>query len=61
MKKQHFYIFYSENDENEIPVKLVKTYMNNFCIDEEYQSEVIEIHPLKEIRKIFKADISNIS
>ena len=52
MKKQYFYIFYSENEKNEIPNKLVKTYMNCCCINEEYQSEIIEIHPLKEIRKI---------
>ena len=65
MKKQYFYIFHSENEKYsfrekylsrekyEVPSKLVKTYMNYFCINEDNQSEVIEIHTLESTRKIF--------
>ena len=62
MKKQYLYIFYSENSVLEkygIPEKLVKTYMNHFCINEENQSEVIEIHPLKDFRKFSNESFSN--
>ena len=47
MKKQEFYIFYSEKDE--IHLKLVKAYANRFCIDEDDQSEVMGFYPLGEI------------
>ena len=57
MKKQHFYIFYIENEKNtnddDIQLKLVKKIMNYSCIDESKQSEVIEVHQLKTIRNIF--------
>ena len=58
MKKQHFYIFYSENEKSaeteDVQFKLVKSYMNYFCINEDDQAEVIEVHQLKEIRNFFK-------
>ena len=58
MKKQHFYIFYSENEKSaeteDVQFKLVKSYMNYFCINEDDQAEVIEVHQLKEIRKYFQ-------
>ena len=41
MKKQEFYIFYSEDEKEQVPFKLVKTYANRFSIDEEDQSEVM--------------------
>ena len=41
MKKHEFYIFYSEDEKEQVPFKLVKTYINRFCIDEEDQSEII--------------------
>ena len=47
MKKQQFYIFYSEKDE--IHLKLVKAYTNRFCIDEDDQSEVMGFYSLGEI------------
>ena len=47
MKKQILYIFYSEKDE--IYLKLVKTYTNRFCIDEDEQSEVIGFQAVSEI------------
>ena len=53
MKNQHFYIFYSEIEDNDLPFKLMKAYMNGFCINEEDQSEVIEIYSLKGLRKVF--------
>ena len=63
MKKQHFYIFYSENEKSaeteDVQFKLVKSYMNSFCINEDNQAEVIEVHQLKEIRNFFKMRFSN--
>ena len=44
MKKQNFYIFYLENDENKRHANLVKSYMNYFIINEEDQSEITEVH-----------------
>ena len=41
MKKHEFYIFYSEDVEEKVHFKLVKTYANSFCIDEEDQSEIM--------------------
>ena len=54
MKKQYFYIFSSEDEINETPMKLVKTYMNHFCINEENHSEVIAFYPLSKTRNFFK-------
>ena len=45
MKNQNFYIFYSENEKDQIHLKLVKTYTNRFCIDEDDQSEVMGFYP----------------
>ena len=44
MRNQEFYIFYSESKDSDITKlchKLVKTYVNPFCIDEEDQSEIM--------------------
>ena len=49
MKRQRFYIFYSENEENAIEYRLLKAYVNRFCIDEEYQSEVSGFYQLNEL------------
>ena len=50
MKRQFFYIFCQEN---EIQFKLIKAYMNWFCVNEDDQSEIIEIHHWEElIRKL---------
>ena len=45
MKNQEFYIFYSENEKDQIHFKLVKTYTNRFSIDEDDQSEVMGFYP----------------
>ena len=44
MKKQEFYIFYSESEDSNSTnfyYKLVKTYANRFCINEDDQSEIM--------------------
>ena len=44
MKKQKFYIFYSESENSDsinFFYKLVKTYANRFCINEDDQSEIM--------------------
>ena len=41
MRKQEFYIFYPKDEKDQLPFKLVKTYTNRFCIDEEDQSEIM--------------------
>ena len=53
MKKQHFYILYSEKEENGTSLKLVNSYTNFLCINEEKQFEVVKIYPLKQIRNNF--------
>ena len=45
MKRQYYYIFCQEN---EIRFKLINAYMNRLCINEDDQSEVIEIHQWEE-------------
>lgn len=53
MRKQDFYILYAEKnrkrttDKQEVHLKLVKTYANNFCINEDDQCEIIAFKALK--------------
>ena len=58
MKKQHFYIIYAETDDSadkdSLQFKLVKSYINKFCINETNQSEAIEFHQFKQIRKFLR-------
>ena len=62
-EKAAFLYFYSENEkyaENEdVQLKLVKSYMNSFCIIEDDQVEVIEVHQLTKIRNFFKCVFQN--
>ena len=42
MKKQEFHIYYlGSSDSNNLCYKIVKTYANRFCINEEDQSEIM--------------------
>ena len=41
MKKQCFYICNEENEAYKIQEKLIKTYINSFCISEEDQNELV--------------------
>jgi len=49
MKKQNFFIFYLENEENQLHSKLVKSYVNYFIINEEDQSEIRLCHKFEKI------------
>ena len=49
MKKQEFYIFYSKNEEDNLEIRLVKTFTNWFCINEDDESEIMGFHELNEI------------
>ena len=61
MKKQHFYIIYTANDDSAekdtLQFKLVKTYINKLCINEANQCEAIEIHQLEEFRKFLMKNL----
>ena len=54
MKKQEFYVFYPENHERKIECKLIKAYINRFCINENDQNEVISI--TSQSKSILRAD-----
>ena len=41
MLKQCFYICNPENEENKIQAKLIRAYINSFCINEEDQTELV--------------------
>ena len=49
MKKQLFFLFYSEDKKYNINAKLVKTYMNRFIIDEDAECEVIEVNTIPDV------------
>ena len=49
MKKQEFYIFYSKNEVDKVEFRLVKTFTNWFCINEDDQSEIMGFYELNEI------------
>ena len=50
MKKQLFFLFYSENEKNDTNAKLVMTYVNRFIIDEHAECEVIEVNRVPELK-----------
>ena len=49
MKKQLFFLFYSEDEKNVINAKLVKAYVNRFIIDEDAECEVIEVNTIPDV------------
>ena len=49
MKGQRLYIFYSETHKYRTHLRLVNAYINRFCINEEYESEIIEIHQIEKL------------
>ena len=50
MKRQLFFLFYSEDDSNDVNAKLVKTYANRFIIDEDAECEVIEVNKIPDVK-----------
>ena len=50
MKKQLFFLFYSEDETNDTNAKLVTTYVNRFIIDEDAECEVIEVNRVPELK-----------
>ena len=50
MKKQLFFLFYSEDEKNDTNEKLVMTYVNRFIIDEHAECEVIEVNRVPELK-----------
>jgi len=55
-RKQHLYIFLNKNElkEYDISTRLVFKYMNQFVIEEEAQTEIIQLYQLQEYREIPK-------
>ena len=49
MKKQLFFLFYSEDEKNDINAKLVKAYVNRFIVDEDAECEVIEVNTIPDV------------
>ena len=49
MKKQLFFLFYSEDEKNDINAKLVKAYVNRFIADEDAECEVIEVNTIPDV------------